>query len=149
MPLLTKKIELFENHGRECMQAAGRNNDPKRRKMLLKLARDHQPHFGCATDAALEQRRIEARDGMIRRLTDAWKSPRDQAPGNDPAARMRRHLEPDEPDADDAQARRDAIWNDYKTRLGNAWRTTIIGPGPAAVGADPTIVGPGLTRGGR
>jgi hypothetical protein len=40
MPLLTKKIELFENHGRECMQAAGRNNDPKRREMLLKLARE-------------------------------------------------------------------------------------------------------------
>jgi hypothetical protein len=34
-------------------------------------ARDHQPHFGRATDASLERRRIEARDAMIERATKA------------------------------------------------------------------------------
>jgi hypothetical protein len=33
-------------------------------------ARDHQPHFGRATDAALERRRTEARDAMISVATD-------------------------------------------------------------------------------
>jgi hypothetical protein len=33
-------------------------------------ARDHQPHFDRATDAALERRRTEARDAMISVATD-------------------------------------------------------------------------------
>ena len=63
MPLLTKKIELFENHGRECMQAAGRNNDPKRREMLLKLAREGLK--GAEALRAVETRQWARAQGMI------------------------------------------------------------------------------------
>jgi hypothetical protein len=91
-------------------------------------ARDHQPHYyGGATDAALERGRREARDAMIKRATEAWRTPHRDAPEPDnssPAATMRRHLAgPDEPDDNNAQARRDAVWNDYKTRLASAWKT--------------------------
>jgi hypothetical protein len=63
MPLLTKKIELFENHGRECMQAAGPNNDPKRREMLLKLARGWLK--GAEALRAVETRQWARAQGMI------------------------------------------------------------------------------------
>jgi hypothetical protein len=37
MPLLA---ELYEHHARECIQAAGRTDNPKYREMLLKMERE-------------------------------------------------------------------------------------------------------------
>jgi len=99
----------------------------------------HQPGYRRVTDAAVRDARTaarEARDQMIERATSAWRLPqRDphkdaaEPDAGSPPGVMRAHLrgtdpdEPDEPDADDVQGRRDAIWNDYKTRLANAWKT--------------------------
>jgi hypothetical protein len=76
-------------------------------------------------DADPVRNRSAAYDAMIKRATNAWRMGRDQQPepdaddpDDDPMARMSRHLR-----TDNVQARRDAIWNDYKTRLGNAWKT--------------------------
>ena len=62
----------------------------------------------------------------IKQTCDAWRTPsRDAAEpdlGSRPeeVMRMRRHLRT-EPD-DDAQARRDAAWAQYRDQLGNAWK---------------------------
>jgi hypothetical protein len=87
---------------------------------------------------------IRARESYVRRLQDAWRTPkpgpaleprfsRDAAePDNGSSAEtMRRHLR-SEPD-DDAQARRDAAWNSYKDNLQRAWMNP--GPGPNWKGA--------------
>jgi hypothetical protein len=89
------------------------------------------------------------------KLRDAWKRPMDAAePDNSsPPEVMRRHLRGDEsayeasamlrhhlrvdPD-DNAQARRDLAWSDYKTRLAGAWRRS-----PGVARAEPSIVGAG------
>jgi hypothetical protein len=98
--------------------------------------RDHQPHYARPTDAACERLRTEARDEMIRRLCDAWKSqPRDQAPDDDPdeddpsaaANAVERQLERGrgrEP-VDVARAvemRRRAQHAEFAQQLSNAWR---------------------------
>jgi hypothetical protein len=98
------------------------------RQVVARFAFDadaHRPHHAELTDE-LRKLRAKTRAEYLAGLQDAWRTPHGDAaePDNSsPAAVMRRHLaEPDEPDAD-VQARRDAIWNDYKTRLGNAWKT--------------------------
>jgi hypothetical protein len=87
-----------------------------------------------STDARADAR--AAYDEMCSKLQSAWHTPslairipmgvrgRDAAEpdlGTRPEEMMRRHLRA-EPD-DDPQARRDAAWNDYKTRLSEAWKT--------------------------
>jgi hypothetical protein len=37
---MASRAELYEYHARECDLAAGRTDNPKRREMLLKLARE-------------------------------------------------------------------------------------------------------------
>jgi hypothetical protein len=97
---------------------------------------NYRPHHARVSDAMLDARR-SARADWIKQINDAWRTPQraiDPAPrgsGFDmrssdapqPPAVMRRHPEPDEPSAADYQRRRDAIWNDYKTRLASAWKT--------------------------
>jgi hypothetical protein len=70
---------------------------------------------------------------MVRRLENAWRSPpaRDAAEpdiGSPPGELIRQHMRTD-PD-DDAQARRDRAYQDYTTRLSEAWKGAA--PGAAA-----------------
>jgi len=76
----------------------------------------------------------DARDAYVRRLCDAWRAPsrgggepdaaeellRGAPDPGDPSAMMARHLRTEEPD--EAQARRDAAWAQYRDQLGNAWK---------------------------
>jgi hypothetical protein len=94
----------------------------------------HRPHFAQPADAALEQRRREARQSMIDRATTAWRMG-DQAP--------------DDPDEDD-DPDDDSPYEKYKKDLSNAWRKPshmpmVTGFGPAAVGPGPRVVGAGPT----
>jgi hypothetical protein len=83
---------------------------------------DHQPGFRFAPRAQ-RQSVCDARDEMIRRAENAWRTPVGDAaqPDNSsPPEVMQRHLRT-EPDGN-AQRKRDA-WADYRDRLGSAWRT--------------------------
>jgi hypothetical protein len=100
---------------------------------------DHQPGFRYATDAARAAVR-DARNEMIRRAENAWRTPaRDAAepdngssaermrtylqgapaPHDDPAASLRGHLQTER--NEENQRRRDAAWNLYKDRLSRAY----------------------------
>jgi hypothetical protein len=96
--------------------------------------RDHQPGFRYATDAARAVVR-DARNEMIRRAENAWRTPRDAAepdaavellrrrvpaPHDDPSGAMRGHLEPDA-----AAAAREKAWRARCVALENAWRSPI------------------------
>jgi hypothetical protein len=79
-------------------------------------------------DAAARDARTATRDAyfeMVKRAENAWRTPIRDAAEPDLASRpeevMRHHLrtEPDE----NAQARRDAAWAQYRDQLGNAWKT--------------------------
>ena len=123
----TRKSYLDDLDYDEPVEPEIRDGESVRVPLLLtdSATRDHQPHFVRVTDAVVRDARTaarEARDQMIERATSAWRLPQRDA-AEPPAAVMRRRTEPDEPSAADHQARRDAIWNDYKTRLGNAWKT--------------------------
>jgi hypothetical protein len=89
------------------------------------------------SDAAVLDARAAATasyHAMCARLRDAWRTlpARDDAqPDNSsPAEVMRRHLRT-EPD-DNAQARRDRAWAQYRDQLGNAWRQGRTDPSRAA-----------------
>jgi hypothetical protein len=119
-------------------------------------AADHRPGFRYATDAVRAAVR-DAREEMIRRATDAWRTPqqpqravrsRDGAepdmgarPGE---AMMHRHMfgapglgDPSTSHAmefqgEQAQRRRDAAWSRYRDGLANAWRGGRTDPRRAA-----------------
>jgi hypothetical protein len=79
-------------------------------------------------------------DAMCLRLQDAWRHPVDAAQpdafGSDPDV-MRRHLRTD-PD-DDAQARRDAAYQNYTSSLSEAWKNPphAAVPSPSVLGIGP------------
>jgi hypothetical protein len=107
------------------------------------MLRDHQPNYHQpgyhVADQRIEDVRHQAREAWIKDMTQAWKRPgliRDAAEPDAGSELLRRR--PDEPDADvgerlrghlrtdpddDAQAKRDAAWLDYKETLGRAWQT--------------------------
>jgi hypothetical protein len=76
------------------------------------------------------RRRTAAYDEMVQRATNAWRTPHKDWAEPDMGSRpqelaLRRRLrnEPDEPEADDAQGRRDAAWARYRDQLASAWKT--------------------------
>jgi hypothetical protein len=93
---------------------------------------DHQPGFRSASDSAARDARAAARDAyfeMVKRTETAWRLPsRDAA---EPASEelLRKHLR-SEPD-DNAQARRDRAWAQYRDQLGRAWQLGRTDPGTA------------------
>jgi hypothetical protein len=88
---------------------------------------NHKAHY-AELSGEVRAIRSATRARYLAGLRDAWRRPgRDaaQPDNNSPTEPMRRHLEPDqpEPDADvDDQARRKAYEN-FKTRLSNAYKT--------------------------
>jgi hypothetical protein len=88
--------------------------------------RDHAPGYRSSSDQLVSdaQRAARlARQTWIKDISSAWKRPARDVGAEPDAANelLRRHLRT-EPD-DDAQSRREKIYNDYKTRLTEAWRT--------------------------
>jgi hypothetical protein len=94
--------------------------------------------------------RMAARDGYIKRLTNAWRTPaRDAAepsihsPPED-LARMRRHVYGAE-DPDDPVAKKQAAYEAYRNKLSNAWKSptgvahaeaSITGAGPKSMAVE-------------
>jgi hypothetical protein len=88
-----------------------------------------RPRRRNSEDAQVAARKAATRSyhQMVRRLEDAWRRPVGSVRANgepdmsSSAETMRHHLrtEPDE----NAQARRDAAWAQYRDQLGNAWKT--------------------------
>jgi hypothetical protein len=114
--------------------------------VLMDSMAGHRPGYVQLTDEQVAMRR-EARDAMIRRAENAWRTrPACDAAepdlGSRPEEVMRRHLrgKPDDDGAPDrgdiraverrrltergaeAQRERDAAWAQYKGRLSGAWR---------------------------
>ena len=116
--------------------SAWRNPLDAHRKAAATAQKQANMRFSATAENADPSRISDARDAravanasydaMCARLQDAWRTPgRDFAQpdmGTRPEdlALMRRHLRT-EPD-DDAQARRDAAWAQYRDQLGNAWK---------------------------
>jgi hypothetical protein len=103
--------------------------DSMQRRIAFDAA-SHQPGYRSVDSATVRDARRMARDAreeMIRRLTDAWRTPvRDAAEPDASERLLRRHLgneRPDEKPDDDAQARRDRQWAEYCDRVSNAWRS--------------------------
>jgi hypothetical protein len=114
--------------------------------MIMDSACGHRPGFVQLTDELIAKR-WEARDAMIRRAEQAWRTPdRDAAEpdlGSRPEELLRRHLwgKPDDDGASDpgnpsavmrrhltkrdeqAQRERDLAWTRYRDNLANAWKT--------------------------
>jgi hypothetical protein len=92
-------------------------------------------------DAAYDEARREARGARaqwLQQLRDSWKRTPGRDAGPEPDAAevlLKRHLGtgPTEPDADDAQVRRDRQWAEYCDRVSNAWRNPsgLTDPGAA------------------
>src|SRR5262249_55824975 len=81
----------------------------------------HQPHFARMTDAQATMRR-EARDAMIKRAENAWRTlSRDAAEPDAGTQLLHRHSRGTEED-DNAAAAREKSYIAYKARLESAWR---------------------------
>jgi hypothetical protein len=108
--------------------------DSVQRQIASQTFDGHRPGYAQLTDAQIATRRA-ARDAMIRRAENAWRTPRDAAepdaavellrrpvppPHYDPSGAMRGHLEPDA-----AAAAREKAWRARCVALENAWRSPI------------------------
>jgi hypothetical protein len=108
---------------------------------------DHRPGHRYTTDAAARDAALDARDGMIQKLRDAWKRwPVDAAGTNftpGPNANAGSDLGPDE-------QRRQAAQQQYVRQISEAWRNPpgVLHLKPVQIGAGPaSMVEP--DRGGR
>jgi ribosomal protein L32E len=129
--------------------------------MICDGDRSHQPHFYDAPTNEATKLRRQARADYVKQLTDSWKRPpgRDAGEPDASTALLRRpvgpnvgaaagYRDPDELDPNERllrghlrepteneknQAKRDASWRDYKTRLSESWRSPgVTDPNAAA-----------------
>jgi hypothetical protein len=65
MVTATRKTDAYLDEDEDFEDGVCKLGESIRCPLCLRDARDHQPHFARAADAALERRRTEARDVMI------------------------------------------------------------------------------------
>jgi hypothetical protein len=150
---LTDTVQLTDDGPRFVRNEAARDA-----RAVMDMA-GHRPGYVALTDDQIAKR-LEARDAMIRRAENAWRTPRPNRDGAEPdmgtspdELAMHRHMygapglpTASDPDVDSAmtmrghmgelfersQRQRDRAWGSYKDQLTNAWRGGRTDPRRAA-----------------